>query len=140
MMMPSWPATAALGLALCLAGCSGTSSPPTAGASSVPTTPTPSGSSATPAAPTPAPSTTGSETAISAADVCPYLAGRLPTLRTIGSAVGVQANLAGNLETFFEAHGTHADGQVLEDATSSGCPAVRTEVLRLAGIGSFNEL
>jgi len=84
--------------------------------------------------------TTGSEASLSAVDVCTYLTGRLPTLRTIGSTVGVQANLAGNLETFFEAHGAHADGGVLEDATSSGCPAVRTEVLRLAGLGSFSEL
>ena len=104
-------------------------------------------STGTPPAPTPAassaassPATTSSAGAYPAADVCTYLTGQLPALTAIGSPVGVQANLAGNLFGFFQSHGVPADGAQLDDATKAQCPDVRSQILVLSGLTSFTQL
>jgi len=98
-----------------------------------------SSASATSSAP-PGPATTSSAGAHPAADVCTYLTGQLPALTAIGSPVGVQANLAGNLFGFFLSHGVPADGAQLDDATTAQCPDVRSQILVLSGLTSFTQL
>ena len=97
-------------------------------------------SSAPPASATTAAATTTSAVAYPAADVCTYLAGQIPALTAIGSPVGVQANLAGNLFGFFQSHGIPADGAQLDDATKAQCPDVRSQILVLSGLTSFTQL
>ena len=84
--------------------------------------------------------TTTSAVAYPAADVCTYLTGQIPALTAIGSPVGVQANLAGNLFGFFQSHGIPADGAQLDDATKAQCPDVRSQILVLSGLTSFTQL
>ena len=84
--------------------------------------------------------TTTSAGAYPAADVCTYLTGQIPALTAIGSPVGVQANLAGNLFGFFQSHGVPADGAQLDDATKAQCPDVRSQILVLSGLTSFTQL
>ena len=98
-----------------------------------------SATSATSSAP-PGPATTTSAGAYPTADVCTYLAAQVPALTAIGSPVGVQANLAGNLFGFFQSHGVPADGAQLDDATKAQCPDVRSQILVLSGLTSFTQL
>ncbi len=117
-----------------LGACSaGTSPAPTA--SSAVTSATSTTSSAPPVA-----ATTTSAVTYAAADVCIYLTGQIPALTAIGSSVGVQANLAGNLFGFFQSHGIPADGAQLDDATKAQCPDVRSQILVLSGLTSFTQL
>lgn len=74
----------------------------------------------------------------SATEVCAYLKGEIPALKEVGSPVGRHANLAGKLATFFESHGKPENGAVLDAATKTECPAVRTEVLTLIEVDSFS--
>ena len=108
---------------LAVAGCGGTDAP------------APAGEGATPADGKPPAAAGGS---YSAKDVCTYLKGEIPALKEIGSPVGRHANLAGNLATFFESHGKPENGAALDAATKAECPAVRTEVLTLIDVDSFN--
>jgi hypothetical protein len=116
-----------------LGACSaGTSPAPTA--SSAVTSATSATSSAPPVA------ATTSAVTYAAADVCTYLTGQIPALTAIGSSVGVQAHLAGNLFGFFQSHGIPADGARLDDATKAQCPDVRSQILVLSGLTSFTQL
>ena len=72
--------------------------------------------------------------------MCTYLAAQVPALTAIGSPVGVQANLAGNLFGFFQSHGVPADGAHLDDATEAQCPDVRSQILVLSGLTGFTQL
>ena len=120
-----------------LAACStGTPPAPTPAASSAATSAATSATAATSSAA----ATTTSAGAYTAADVCTYLTGQLPALTAIGSPVGVQANLAGNLFGFFQSHGVPADGAQLDDATKAQCPDVRSQILVLSGLTSFTQL
>ena len=74
------------------------------------------------------PRTTTSAGAYPTADVCTYLAAQVPALTAIGSPVGVQANLAGNLFGFFQSHGVPADGA--QSSTTRPRPSVPTCGLR----------
>ncbi|MEU8388549.1 hypothetical protein [Micromonospora sp. NPDC048842] len=100
--------------------------------------------------PTAAPDTTGSTSAagsapadgpsVSAKEVCAYLAGQVPTLKGIGSETGVMANLTVNLYSWYEKQGPVPNGRDIDDQTRKECPATRTEVLKLAGMESFERL
>ena len=148
-MSRSTAAAVALVSALALAGCGATATPGApapspAGPAGNPTSATSTSSAApaatlTPSSPAPI-GTTAVAPGYSATDVCTYLTSQLPALRAIGSTVGVQANLAGNLAGFFEKHDQPADGQIVDDAAKGQCPAVRTEILTLSGLTSIAEL
>ena len=142
------PSMAVLVTSLAALGACSTGTPPapTPAASSAATSAatsatsaTSSATSATSSAP-PGPATTTSAGAYPTADVCTYLTGQLPALTAIGSPVGVQANLAGNLFGFFQSHGVPADGAQLDDATKAQCPDVRSQILVLSGLTSFTQL
>ncbi|MET8363585.1 hypothetical protein AB0J68_08255 [Micromonospora sp. NPDC049580] len=99
----------------------------------------------TPAAPDAAPSAAGSAPArgsnpVSAKEVCAYLDGQLPTLKGIGSETGAMANLTVNLYSWYEKQGPVPNGRQIDDQTRQECPAIRTEVLELAGMESFERL
>ncbi|MGC4833297.1 hypothetical protein ACLQ3D_02215 [Micromonospora vinacea] len=100
--------------------------------------------------PAAAPDTTGSTSAagpapadgspVSAKDVCAYLDGQVPTLKGIGSETGAMANLTVNLYSWYEKQGPVPNGRDIDDQTRKECPATRTEVLKLAGMESFERL
>lgn len=99
----------------------------------------------TPAASDAAPSAAGSAPArgsnpVSAKEVCAYLDGQLPTLKGIGSETGAMANLTVNLYSWYEKQGPVPNGRQIDDQTRQECPAIRTEVLELAGMESFERL
>jgi hypothetical protein len=115
--------TLSAAVVLAVAGCGGTEAP------------APTGDGATPANGKPPAAAGGS---YSAKDVCTYLKGDIPALKEIGSPVGRHANLACNLATFFESHGKPENSAALDAATKAECPAVRSEVLTLIDVDSFN--
>ncbi|WP_328533134.1 hypothetical protein OG836_24600 [Micromonospora zamorensis] len=82
----------------------------------------------------------GGPTQVSAKEVCAYLDGQLPTLKGIGSETGVMANLTVNLYSWYEKQGPVPTGRQIDDQTRQECPATRTEVLKLAGMESFERL
>ncbi|TQJ26136.1 hypothetical protein FBZ33_6520 [Micromonospora sp. A202] len=82
----------------------------------------------------------GASTQVSAKEVCVYLDGQLPTLKGIGSETGVMANLTVNLYSWYEKQGPVPTGRQIDDQTRQECPATRTEVLKLAGMESFERL
>ena len=126
------------GLVLLLTACS--SGDPTSAASASPAstgTATASPSAPTGAATTPAADAPGE---VSAAKLCEYLSGQLPTLRGVGSEVGAMANLTGNLFGWYGEQGAVPDGAELDTLTKAQCPDVGTEVLTLAGVESFTAL
>ncbi|WP_330464447.1 hypothetical protein [Micromonospora zamorensis] len=82
----------------------------------------------------------GGSTQVSAKEVCAYLDGQLPTLKGIGSETGVMANLTVNLYSWYEKQGPVPTGRQIDDQTRQECPATRTEVLKLAGMESFERL
>ena len=139
------PSMAVLVTSLAVLGACSTGTPPahppaasstaTSAASSAAT----SATSATSSAP-PGPATTTAAGAYPTTDVCTYLAAQVAALTAIGSPVGVQANLAGNLFGFFQSHGVPADGAQLDDATKAQCPDVRSQILVLSGLTSFTQL
>ena len=135
------PSMAVLVTSLAVLGACSTGTPPapTPAASSAATFAATSATSATSSAP-PGPATTTAASAYPTADVCTYLAAQVPALTAIGSPVGVQANLAGNLFGFFQSHGVPADGAQLDDATKAQCPDVRSQILVLSGLTSFTQL
>ncbi|MGC4756836.1 hypothetical protein [Micromonospora trifolii] len=100
--------------------------------------------------PAAAPDTTGSTSAaasapadgspVSAKEVCAYLDGQVPTLKGIGSETGAMANLTVNLYSWYEKQGPVPNGRDIDDQTRKECPATRTEVLKLAGMESFERL
>ncbi|WP_444949543.1 hypothetical protein [Micromonospora ureilytica] len=100
--------------------------------------------------PAAAPDTTGSTSAagsapadgsqVSAKEVCAYLEGQVPTLKGIGSETGAMANLTVNLYSWYEKQGPVPNGREIDDQTRKECPATRTEVLKLAGMESFERL
>ncbi|MBG6068533.1 hypothetical protein [Micromonospora ureilytica] len=100
--------------------------------------------------PAAAPDTTGSTSAagsapadgsqLSAKEVCAYLKGQVPTLKGIGSETGAMANLTVNLYSWYEKQGPVPNGREIDDQTRKECPATRTEVLKLAGMESFERL
>ncbi|MEW1587177.1 hypothetical protein AB0283_17280 [Micromonospora vinacea] len=100
--------------------------------------------------PAAAPDTTGSTSAagsapagsspVSAKEVCAYLDGQVPTLKGIGSETGAMANLTVNLYSWYEKQGPVPNGREIDDQTRKECPATRTEVLKLAGMESFERL
>ncbi|RAO61808.1 hypothetical protein LUPAC06_00739 [Micromonospora saelicesensis] len=100
--------------------------------------------------PASAPNTTGSTSAavsapaggspVSAKEVCAYLDGQVPTLKGIGSETGAMANLTVNLYSWYERQGPVPNGREIDDQTRKECPATRTEVLKLAGMESFERL
>ncbi|MEU5669344.1 hypothetical protein ACGF3C_03345 [Micromonospora sp. NPDC047762] len=77
---------------------------------------------------------------VSAKDVCAYLDGQVPTLKGIGSETGAMANLTVNLYSWYEKQGPVPNGRDIDDQTRKECPATRTEVLKLAGMESFERL
>ncbi|WP_327042393.1 hypothetical protein OG400_07800 [Micromonospora ureilytica] len=105
---------------------------------------------ADPPEPAAAPDTTGStsaagsapadDTQASAKEVCAYLEGQVPTLKGIGSETGAMANLTVNLYSWYEKQGPVPNGREIDDQTRTECPATRTEVLKLAGMESFERL
>ncbi len=135
------PSMAVLVTSLAALGACSTGTPPapTPAASSAATSAATSATSATSSAP-PGPATTTSAGVYPTADVCTYLAAQVPALTALGSPVGVQANLAGNLFGFFQSHGVPADGAQLDDATKAKCPDVRSQILVLSGLTSFTQL
>ena len=139
------PSMAVLVTSLAALGACSTGTPPaptpaaSSAASSAATSAATSATSATSSAP-PGPATTTAASAYPTADVCTYLAAQVPALTAIGSPVGVQANLAGNLFGFFQSHGVPADGAQLDDATRAKCPDVRSQILVLSGLTSFTQL
>ncbi|MEU7587155.1 hypothetical protein AB0A95_12725 [Micromonospora sp. NPDC049230] len=82
----------------------------------------------------------GDSTPVSAKAVCAYLDGQLPTLKGIGSETGVMANLTVNLYSWYEKQGPVPTGRQIDDQTRQECPTTRTEVLKLAGMESFERL
>lgn len=82
----------------------------------------------------------GDSTPVSAKEVCAYLEGQLPTLRGIGSETGAMANLTVNLYSWYEKQGAVPSGRQIDDQTGQECPTVRTELLDLAGMESFDRL
>ncbi|MEU8286374.1 hypothetical protein AB0C01_18790 [Micromonospora sp. NPDC048905] len=82
----------------------------------------------------------GDSTPVSAKAVCAYLDGQLPTLKGIGSETGAMANLTVNLYSWYELQGPVPTGRQIDDQTRQECPATRTEVLKLAGMESFERL
>ncbi|MCG5450952.1 MULTISPECIES: hypothetical protein [Micromonospora] len=85
-------------------------------------------------------STPADGSAVSAKDVCAYLDGQVPTLKGIGSETGAMANLTVNLYSWYEKQGPVPNGRDIDDQTRKECPATRTEVLKLAGMESFERL
>ncbi|MGW3619644.1 hypothetical protein [Micromonospora arida] len=77
---------------------------------------------------------------VSAKEVCAYLDGQVPTLKGIGSETGAMANLTVNLYSWYEKQGPVPNGREIDDQTRKECPATRTEVLKLAGMESFERL
>ncbi|MEW2146590.1 hypothetical protein AB0869_27635 [Micromonospora vinacea] len=77
---------------------------------------------------------------MSAKEVCNYLDGQVPTLKGIGSETGAMANLTVNLYSWYEKQGPVPNGREIDDQTRQECPATRTEVLKLAGMESFERL
>ncbi|MGC4896980.1 hypothetical protein [Micromonospora sp. DT31] len=121
-------------LVLALTACADADAPEPSGAAA-PDTPAAAGaSSAVGSAPA------GGSTPVSAKEVCTYLDGQLPTLRGIGSETGTMANLTVNLYSWYEKQGAVPTGRQIDDQTRQECPATRTEVLELAGMGSFERL
>ncbi|WP_433265839.1 hypothetical protein ACQPWR_01360 [Micromonospora vinacea] len=125
----------ALCLVLALTACTDADAPPPAGAAT-PGTPTATNAATDPVGAAP---TSGSAPA-SAEEVCAYLDGQLPTLKGIGSETGAMANLTVNLYSWYEKQGPVPTGRQIDDQTRLECPATRTEVLKLAGMESFERL
>ena len=103
---------------------------PTA-ASPVPATTTPATNPATP------PSAVPGSKAVAAADLCGFLQKKLPAWKTVGGENAAQAQLAIDLFTFYQDQGALPVGRDIDEQTRTRCPAVRSEVLRAAGIDSF---
>ncbi|WCN81756.1 hypothetical protein [Micromonospora sp. LH3U1] len=121
----------ALCLGLALTACADTDAPEATGAAA-PDTPTATSAAGTAPA--------GGSAPVSAKKVCAYLDGQLPTLKGIGSETGVMANLTVNLYSWYEKQGPVPTGRQIDDQTRQECPATRTEVLKLAGMESFERL
>ncbi|MEH1026366.1 hypothetical protein V6W11_01285 [Micromonospora profundi] len=117
-------------LALALTACTDADAPETSGTAAPDTATAPSAAGSAPAA----------GTAVPAKEVCAYLEGQLPTLKGIGSETGVMANLTVNLYSWYEKQGPVPSGRQIDDQTRQECPATRTEVLKLAGMESFERL
>lgn len=146
--MKPWTARPLVVLALMgVAACSTqTPSAPPSGSGSDPGTSTrttvPVGDSSTVASTTRTPTgpvTTGGD-AYPAADVCAYLAGRIPALTAVDSPVGREADLAASLFGFLDDHGIRPDGAQLDAATTTRCPDVRTQILTLTGLASLAQM
>jgi len=120
----------ALCLALALTACANADAPETSADAAPDTATAPSAAGSAPAA----------GTAVPAKEVCAYLEGQLPTLKGIGSETGVMANLTVNLYSWYEKQGPVPSGRQIDDQTRQECPATRTEVLKLAGMESFERL
>lgn len=137
-----------LGIALLgLGACTTTAPSPTPGpVASSASSPSPSSTAASPGPP----SSTSSTVPVAAAgdvpagyparEVCDFLTGQVPALQGITTPVGRQANLTGNLFTFFQDHAVVPDGAALDAATAASCPQVRTTVLGLLGLPSLARL
>jgi hypothetical protein len=56
--------------------------------------------------------------------------------------IGAMAQLTLGLLSFFEEHGgiEKADGYVLDEALTRGCPGLRSQALKKAGIQTFGNL
>jgi hypothetical protein len=67
-----------------------------------------------------------------------HLRGQLPTIQSVGSKVGAEAQLAIGLGDFFDKAGKPADGGVMDELTTKECPKVRT-VLAVIGKDAFAE-
>ncbi|MET7875751.1 hypothetical protein ABZS52_02355 [Micromonospora profundi] len=117
-------------LALALTACTDADAPETSGTAAPDTATAPSAAGSAPAA----------GTTVPAKEVCAYLEGQLPTLKGIGSETGVMANLTVNLYSWYEKQGPVPSGRQIDDQTRQECPATRTEVLKLAGMESFERL
>ncbi|MFF5176797.1 hypothetical protein ACFY2Q_02040 [Micromonospora sp. NPDC000316] len=117
-------------LALALTACTDADAPEASGTAAPDTATAPSAAGSAPAA----------GTAVPAKEVCAYLEGQLPTLKGIGSETGVMANLTVNLYSWYEKQGPVPSGRQIDDQTRQECPATRTEVLKLAGMESFERL
>ncbi|MGC4888176.1 hypothetical protein [Micromonospora sp. NBC_01392] len=50
------------------------------------------------------------------------------------------ANLTGNLYSWYESKKSVPSGRQIDEQTRQECPATRTEVLKLAGVESFERL
>jgi hypothetical protein len=74
------------------------------------------------------------------AEACDWLKDNLPDLPD--SEVGAMAQLTIGLSSFFEEHGglEKADGYVLDEALTRGCPDLREKALQKAGIKTFGNL
>ncbi|GAA3466963.1 hypothetical protein [Nonomuraea roseola] len=77
---------------------------------------------------------------MAAKDLCDYLRGQLPNLKSIGSEVGAMANLTVNLYSWYEKRGAVPSGIQIDTQLQQECPDVQTEVLKTAGIESFATL
>ncbi|MGC5305808.1 hypothetical protein [Micromonospora zamorensis] len=121
-------------LVLAATACTGTDAPEPGAAAPDSPAATAAASSAAGSAPD------GGSAQVSAKEVCAYLDSQLPTLKGIGSETGVMANLTVNLYSWYEKQGPVPTGRQIDDQTRQGCPATRTEVLKLAGMESFERL
>ncbi|GAA3605774.1 hypothetical protein GCM10022223_21970 [Kineosporia mesophila] len=109
-----------------MAGCGSSSSAGTPSAATA----------ATSAATTPAEATAG----YTDAEACAWLKQNLGDLPD--TEIGAMTQLTLGLSTFFEEHGglEHADGYVLDEALTRGCPDVLAQALKKAGIKTFGNL
>lgn len=130
--MTLWASGAAL-CAVALTGCGDSSadSPPSSSASSLSSSPADSGSDS---------GAEGAAAGYTDEEACAWLKENLPGLPD--TEVGAMAQLAIGLSTFFEEHGglENADGYVLDEALTRGCPDLRDEAVKKAGIKTFGNL
>lgn len=66
--------------------------------------------------------TTNAAAGPSATALCDYLRTELPKLKSVGSKVGAEAQLAVGLAGFFETAGKPTDGSQLDELTTKDCP------------------
>ncbi|HST81784.1 MAG TPA: hypothetical protein VLL08_08635 [Kineosporiaceae bacterium] len=136
---PRWTAlvvTAAVVSLGALTGCGGSSTGATAVDSANPNSSTSSSGDT----PSKASGDTSSKAPYTDAEACAWLKENLP--KVPDTKVGAAAQLAIGLSAFFEDHGglAGADGYALDEAFVRGCPALRTQALKKAGIESFGNL
>jgi hypothetical protein len=90
--------------------------------------------SSVPAVPTPG--VTGSAT-VAATALCDFLRRKLPDWQSVGGENAARAQLAIDLFSFYQEQGAVPDGRQIDEQARTQCPAVRFEVLRVAGIDDF---
>jgi hypothetical protein len=83
----------------------------------------------------------GARLPVASEGVCADLRAAVPKLREAGFPAAARIELVVDLSSYYQRHQDERPlrGKLLDRTTSAGCPAVRTEVLRVIEKASFSE-